>query len=85
MTLPRRRFLQLATGALALPAAPRLARAETYPSRAVHLQVGFSPGSATDVIGRLMAQWLSEKLGQPFIVENRPDPLAVGYRRSRGR
>jgi tripartite-type tricarboxylate transporter receptor subunit TctC len=72
MRLPRRHFLHLAAGALALPALSRTARAETYPSRPVHLQVGFSPGSATDVIGRLMAAWLSEKLGQPFIVENRP-------------
>ena len=72
MRLPRRHFLHLAAGALALPAVPRLARADTYPSRAVHLQVGFSAGSATDVIGRLTVQWLSEKLGQPFIVENRP-------------
>jgi tripartite-type tricarboxylate transporter receptor subunit TctC len=72
MRFPRRRFLQLSAGALTLTALPRLARADTYPSRPVHLQVGFSPGSATDVIGRLMAQWLSEKLGQPFIVENRP-------------
>jgi tripartite-type tricarboxylate transporter receptor subunit TctC len=59
-------------GALALPAVPRLARAQTYPSRAVHLQVGFAAGSASDVIARLTAQWLSERLGQPFITENRP-------------
>jgi tripartite-type tricarboxylate transporter receptor subunit TctC len=72
MRLPRRRFLQLATSALALPAAPRLARADTYPSRAVHVQVGYSAGSASDVIARLMAQWLGEHLGQPFITENRP-------------
>jgi tripartite-type tricarboxylate transporter receptor subunit TctC len=72
MRLPRRRFLRLAAGALALPAVSRLARAETYPSRAVHLQVGYSAGSASDVIARLMAQWLSEHLGQPFITENRP-------------
>ncbi len=71
MRLARRHFLHLAAGALALPAVPRLARAETYPARPVHLQVGFSPGSASDVIARLMAQWLSEQLGQPFITENR--------------
>jgi tripartite-type tricarboxylate transporter receptor subunit TctC len=72
MRLPRRRFLRLAAGALALPAVSRLARADTYPSRAVHLQVGYSAGSASDVIARLMAQWLGEHLGQPFITENRP-------------
>jgi tripartite-type tricarboxylate transporter receptor subunit TctC len=72
MRLPRRRFLHLAAGALALPAVPRLARAETYPSRAVHLQVGFAAGSASDVIARLTAQWLSERLGQAFVTENRP-------------
>ena len=72
MRLPRRRFLRLAAGALALPAVSRPAHAETYPSRAVHLQVGYSAGSASDVIARLMAQWLSEHLGQPFITENRP-------------
>jgi tripartite-type tricarboxylate transporter receptor subunit TctC len=72
MRLPRRRFLHLAAGALALPAVPQLARAETYPSRAVHLQVGFAAGSASDVIARLTAQWLSERLGQAFVTENRP-------------
>jgi tripartite-type tricarboxylate transporter receptor subunit TctC len=72
MRLPRRRFLRLAAGALALPAVSRLARADAYPSRAVHLQVGYSAGSASDVIARLMAQWLGEHLGQPFITENRP-------------
>jgi tripartite-type tricarboxylate transporter receptor subunit TctC len=71
MRLARRHFLHLAAGALALPAVPRLARAETYPARPVHLQVGFSAGSASDVIARLMAQWLSEQLGQPFVTENR--------------
>jgi tripartite-type tricarboxylate transporter receptor subunit TctC len=72
MRLPRREFLHLAAGALAVPAVPQLARAETYPSRAVHVQVGFAAGSASDVIARLTAQWLSERLGQPFITENRP-------------
>jgi tripartite-type tricarboxylate transporter receptor subunit TctC len=72
MRLPRRRFLHLAADALALPAVPRLARAETYPSRVVHLQVGFAAGSASDVIARLTAQWLSERLGQAFVTENRP-------------
>ena len=72
MRFPRRHFLQLAAGALTLPAAPRLAFADTYPSRPVHLLVGFSAGSASDVIARLMAQWLLEHLGQPVVTENRP-------------
>jgi tripartite-type tricarboxylate transporter receptor subunit TctC len=71
MRLLRRHFLHLAAGALALPAAPRLAFAATYPSRPVHLLVGFSAGSASDVIARLMAQWLSEHIGQPVVTENR--------------
>jgi tripartite-type tricarboxylate transporter receptor subunit TctC len=69
--LARRNFLSLAAGAAALPIASRYACAEAYPARAVHVLVGFSPGSASDVIVRLMAQRLSEQLGQPFVVENR--------------
>ncbi|MGB6323560.1 MAG: tripartite tricarboxylate transporter substrate binding protein, partial [Xanthobacteraceae bacterium] len=71
MILPRRRFLHLAAGAAALPAATRFARAETYPARPVHLVVGFSPGSASDINARLVGQWLSERLGQQFVVDNR--------------
>jgi tripartite-type tricarboxylate transporter receptor subunit TctC len=71
MRFPRRHILQLAASALALPAAARLARADTYPSRPVHLIVGFSAGSASDVIARLTAQWLGEHLGQPVVTENR--------------
>ena len=71
MKLPRRQFLQLAAGAAALPAISRVARAETYPARPVRLIVGFAPGGATDTTARLMGQWLSERLGQQFIVENR--------------
>ena len=71
MKLARRDFLSLAARAAVASAVPRLARAETYPARAVHVLVGFSPGSASDVIVRLMAQRLSEQLGQPFVVENR--------------
>jgi tripartite-type tricarboxylate transporter receptor subunit TctC len=71
MHIPRRRFLHLAAGAAALPASAQIARAETYPSRPVHLVVGFSPGSASDINARLLAQWLSERLGQQFVVDNR--------------
>jgi tripartite-type tricarboxylate transporter receptor subunit TctC len=71
MPLPRRRFLQLAAGAAAGPIAPPIARAETWPTRPVHLVVGFSPGSASDINARLVGQWLSERLGQSFVVDNR--------------
>jgi tripartite-type tricarboxylate transporter receptor subunit TctC len=70
--LPRRRFLKLAASAAALPALPRVASALDYPVRPVHLLVGFAPGGATDISARLMGQWLSERLGQQFVVENRP-------------
>jgi len=74
VTLPRRRFLQLtaSAGAAALPALPHVASAEDYPSRPVRLVVGFPPGAATDIVGRLMAQGLSEHLGQQVFVENKP-------------
>jgi tripartite-type tricarboxylate transporter receptor subunit TctC len=72
MKIRRRQFLGLTAGALALPALSRLARADAYPSRPVRLIVGFPPGAATDVIGRLMADALSRKLGQQFFVENKP-------------
>ena len=71
MCIPRRRFLHLAAGAAALPAATRIAFADTYPSRPVHLVVGFSAGSASDINARLVGQRLSERLGQPFVVDNR--------------
>ncbi len=70
MTFHRRTFLQLAAGT-ALPALPRMARAENYPSRPVRIVVGFAAGGATDIQARLMGQWLSDRLGQQFIVENR--------------
>jgi tripartite-type tricarboxylate transporter receptor subunit TctC len=72
MKLPRRRFLHLAASAAALPALPRIARADAYPSRPVRMLVGSTPGAAPDVVARLFGQWLAERLGQPFVVENRP-------------
>ena len=72
MTLRRRTFLRLAAGAAALPAASRMARAQAYPSRPARIIVGFPAGGATDIQARLMGQWLSDRLGQQFIVENRP-------------
>jgi tripartite-type tricarboxylate transporter receptor subunit TctC len=71
MKLPRRTFLHLAAGAAALPAVVRVAQAQTYPARPVRLIAGFPPGGALDLFARLIGQWLSEHLGQPFIVENR--------------
>jgi tripartite-type tricarboxylate transporter receptor subunit TctC len=71
MKLPRRQFLQLAADAAALPAISRVAWAQTYPTRPVRIIAGFPPGSASDVTARLLGQWLSERLGQSFIVENR--------------
>jgi len=70
--LPRRKFLHLAAGAAALPAVSRIASADTYPSRPVHLIVGFPAGGTADIAARLMGQWLSERLRQPFVIENRP-------------
>ena len=72
MKLPRRTFLHLAAGAAALPAVSRVATAQGYPSRPVRLVVGFAAGSTTDILARLMGQWLSERLGQQFVIENRP-------------
>jgi tripartite-type tricarboxylate transporter receptor subunit TctC len=72
MKLPRRYFLHLAAGAAALPAVSRVARAQAYPTRPVRLIVPVAPGGAYDLVARLMGQWLSEQLGQPFIIENRP-------------
>ena len=72
MQLPRRHFLQLVAGAAAAPAVSRIARAEAYPIRPVHLIVGFPPGGSVDIVARLMGQWLSERLGQQFVIENRP-------------
>jgi len=71
MTLPRRRFLHLAAGVAGLSALSRFARAQTYPSRPVRIMVGFPPGGPADILARLIGQRLSERLGQPFIVESR--------------
>src|SRR6266496_539074 len=72
MKLPRRQFLHLAAGVAALPALSRIARAQTYPSRPVRIIVAFAAGGGNDIFARLMGQWLSERLGQPFVIENRP-------------
>src|SRR5438874_8488998 len=72
MRLSRRQFLRLAAGAAALPALSHIARAQDYPARPVRLVVGFAPAGAQDVLARLIGQWLSERLGQQFIVDNRP-------------
>ena len=72
MKLPRRQFLHLAAGAAALPAVSRFAWAQAYPTRPVRIIVGFAAGGAADILSRLIGQWLSERLGQQFVIENRP-------------
>src|SRR5262245_1758740 len=72
MKLPRRNFLHLAAGAAALPAVSRFAWAQAYPTRPVRVIVPFGSAGATDIVARLIGQWLSERLGQPFVIENRP-------------
>jgi tripartite-type tricarboxylate transporter receptor subunit TctC len=72
MQLARRLFLQLAAGVAALPAAPRMAAAQAYPQRPVRLIVPFASGGASDILARLIGQWLSERMGQPFVIELRP-------------
>src|SRR5262249_13735877 len=72
MKLPRRNFLHLAAGAAPLPAVSRVTRAQAYPTRSVRIIVAFAPAGSSDIVARLMGQWLSERLGQQFVVENRP-------------
>src|SRR5215467_3368663 len=72
MKLPRRNLLHLAAVAAALPTMPRIAMAQAYPSRPIHLILSTTPGGPADVVARIMGQWLSERLGQPFVIENRP-------------
>jgi tripartite-type tricarboxylate transporter receptor subunit TctC len=72
MKLPRRRFLHLAAGAAALPAASRFAWAQAYPTRSARIIAATGPGGAPDILARLLGQWLSERLGQQFVTENRP-------------
>ena len=72
MKLPRRQFLHLAAAAAALPAVSRIAAAQAYPTRVVHIVVGFAAGGGVDITARLIGQWLSERLGQSFVIDNRP-------------
>jgi tripartite-type tricarboxylate transporter receptor subunit TctC len=74
MKLPRRQFLHLAAGAAALP---RIARAQSYPTRPLRLIVGFPPGGGADTVTRIVGQWLSERLGQQVIIENRPGASTI--------
>jgi len=83
MKLPRRNFLHLAACAAALPAASRIARAQAYPTRPVRIIVGFTAGGAGDITARLIGQWLTERLGQQFVIDNRPGAgsnIATGRR-----
>jgi tripartite-type tricarboxylate transporter receptor subunit TctC len=72
MNLPRRQFLHLAAGAAALPAVSRIASAQAYPTRPVRIIAAFAAGGGVDITARLIGQWLSERLGQSFVTENRP-------------
>jgi tripartite-type tricarboxylate transporter receptor subunit TctC len=76
MDRSRRSFFQLGAAVAALPVLPRMVRAQAYPSRAARIIVGFPPGQAIDIVGRLIADWFQRRLGQPFVVENRPGAAA---------
>ena len=80
MKLPRRQFLHLAAGAAAVPAVAPIAWAQGYPARPVRVIVGYPPGGSADVVARLIGQQLSERLGQPFVVENRAASLRRHFR-----
>ncbi len=82
MNLLRRQLLQLAAGAVAAPAVARRAFADAYPSRPVRLIVGFTPAGGNDIVARLMGQWLTERLGQTFVIENRPAPAVFAINSS---
>jgi len=79
--LARRQILRLTAGATALPAVSRIARAQAYPTRPVRIIVGFPPGGDTEIIARLIGQWLNERLGRPFIIENRRAREAISVPR----
>ena len=84
MKLPRRNFLHLAAVAAALPTVSRFAWAQAYPARPVRLISGFPPGGPSDILARLIGQWLSERLGHPFVVENRPGAASYADRILKG-
>src|SRR5262245_33632960 len=77
MKLPRRNFLHLAAGAAAVPAVSRIARALDYPTRPVRVIVPFAPAGTTDILARWIGQWRSERLGQQFVIENRPGASTI--------
>src|SRR5215472_18160493 len=77
MNIARRRFLRLAAGATTLPAVSRIAKAQTYPARPVRLIVGFPAGGGADIVARILGRWLSERLGQEVIIENKPGAKLV--------
>jgi tripartite-type tricarboxylate transporter receptor subunit TctC len=81
MPLQRRKFLRLASAAAIVPATTRIVHAQDYPTRPVRIIEGFGGGSTPDLVARLVGQWLSERLGQPFVVESRTGPAAISPRK----